>query len=471
MTSGAEVVTGGTTGGVHERLTTATTRQAEALDATALPRPLSAYDDPLAELRALRDSVAPGGRIVCGTTNAATGDALVQLLRSDPAQAEDYTSAPAQQVHGYATAYKLLLEAGFSADIVETLPGAVDEALLEAAAPLLAHLRVDGARAARHLGAEAYVLVAEPVDDVAADLAVPVAEQRPVTFVACVNDDLQLAHNLLASPALGEGSPHQLLTYRGMTSAAEGLNRGLAEAEHDLVVFIQQDIYVPSWWPARLWRQWEQASADTAPALAGPFGVRYREGGREHVGHAIDRDALLRMPRELPARVDGLDELVLVVPRDTDLRVDPRVGWHLYGTDLAIQAHRAGGWTAVLDLPCHHNSLYSSLDESYRHSEAQLALRWPDELPIVTNTSTIEEDPRDRRVRDLEEFISGRDEEFNQTLAALDDYRAEVARLQEQVAKVRARNRALRNGGGNGGAGRGGNGRGRAGKRGGGKGA
>lgn len=464
MASGAEVVTGSVTGSVDERLSSAIGRQAAALDAATLPRPLSAYDDPLAELRALRASVAPGGRFVCGTANAATGDALVQLLRSDPAQAGSYTSAPAQQVHGYATAYKLLLEAGFSADIVETLPAAVDPALLEAATPLLAHLRVDPARAARHLGAEAYVLVAEPVDDIEADLAVPVAEQRPVTFVACVNDDLQLAHNLLASPAIGEGSPHQLLTYRGMTSAAEGLNRGLAEAEHDLVVFIQQDIYVPSWWPARLWRQWEQASADTPPALAGPFGVRYREGGREHVGHAIDRDSLLRMPRELPARVDGLDELVLVVPRDTDLRVDPRVGWHLYGTDLAIQVHRTGGWTAVLDLPCHHNSLFSSLDDSYHHSEAQLATRWPDELPIVTNTSTIAEDPRDRLVRDLEERIRGRDEELDQTLAELDDYRGEVARLQEQVAKVRARNRALRNGGGGGGGGR------RAGKPGNGKG-
>ena len=81
----------------------------------------------------------------------------------------------------------------------------VDPGLLEAAAPLMQHLGVDTERAARHLGAAAYVLVADVVADVAADLAVPVAEQRPVTFVACVNDDLQLANNLLASRSSARG--------------------------------------------------------------------------------------------------------------------------------------------------------------------------------------------------------------------------------------------------------------------------
>lgn len=432
--------------GVVARLQEAVERVAGELGATALPRPLSSCDDPLAELRGVRASLPPGARVVCGTLNATSHDALVQLLRNDPAQPGSYAAASPQHVHGYATAYKLLLEAGFSADVVDTVSTPVDPELLDAAAPLMQHLRVDPERAARHLGVEAYVLVADVVADVAADLAVPVAEQRPVTFVACVNDDLQLANNLLASPALGPGTPHQLLTYRGMTSAAEGLNRGLHAAEHDLVVLIQQDIFIPSWWPARLHRQWELASADagTPPLLAGPFGVRYREGGREHVGHAVDRDHLLRMERPLPAAVDGLDELVLVLPRDTDLRVEPRVGWHLYGTDLALQVHRAGGWTAVLDLPCHHNSLYHVLDESYHHSEAMLAGKWPDELPIVTNSSSITEDPRERRVRDLEDFIQGRHEEFTLMAQALEEAQREIVRLNEQNAQVRERNQTLR---------------------------
>lgn len=437
--------------GVLARVVEATARVAASTGATALPHLLGSYDDPLAELRDLRASLPDDGRIACGTLNATSQDALVQLLRGDPAQPAAYTRSSPQHLHGYATAYKLLLEAGFSPDIEETLSAPTSPDLLEAAAPLLEHLRVDAGRAAQHLGAEGYVLVASPVPDVDVDAAVGVADQRPVTFVACVNDDLQLANNLLASPVFGPGSPHQLLTYRGMTSAAEGLNKGLHEAEHDLVVFIQQDIYVPSWWPSRLWRQWELASTETAPSLAGPFGVRYREGGREHVGHVVDRDHLLRMARELPARVDGLDELVLIVPRETDLRVEPRVGWHLYGTDLALEVHQRGGWTAVLDLPCHHNSLFHTLDESYRHSEAMLATKWPAEIPIVTNTSTIEEDPRDKRVRELEAFVAAQHEEFSSMVEALDIAQAEIDRLngelgrsRELLENARARNRKLR---------------------------
>lgn len=437
--------------GVVARLVEATTRVAVATGATALPQPLTSYDDPLAELRSLRASLPADGRIACGVLNAASQDALVQLLRSDPAQSGTYTRLSPQHGHGYATAFKVLLEAGFSADIEETLSTEVRPGLIEAAAPLMEHLRVDAERATHHLAAEGYVLVATPIAEVEADLAVAVSEQRPVTFVACVNDELQLANNLLASPALADGSPHQLLTYREMTSAAEGLNRGLHEAEHDLVVFIQQDIYIPSWWPARLWHQWERASAAIAPSLAGPFGVSFREGGREHVGHVVDRDHLLRMPRALPARVDGLDELVLIVPHDTDLRVEPRVGWHLYGTDLALEVHQRGGWTAVLDLPCHHNSLFHTLDESYRHSEAMLATKWPAELPIVTNTSTIEEDPRDRRIGDLEVFIEGRHEEFSRMADSLDIAQQEIERLhgeigawRDQVTSIKARNQKLR---------------------------
>jgi hypothetical protein len=342
--------------------------------------------------------------------------------------------------------------------VVDTLERPVRDDLFEAATPLLEHLRVDTVRARRHLGAAGYILLGESVREVEHDIAVPLTEQRPVSFVACVNDDLQLANNLLASPVFGTGTPHQLLTYRGMTSAAEGLNRGLHDADHDLVVFIQQDIYIPSWWPARLHRQWDAASHPIAPALAGPFGVRYREGGREHVGHAVDRDSLLRTGPELPARVDGLDELVLVVPRDTDLRVEPRVGWHLYGTDLALQVHRAGGWTAVLDIPCHHNSLVHSLDRGYKHSEAVLATKWPDELPIVTNNSTIEEDPRDRRMRELEEFIDARHADVTNMKNAFDEAQRdisslsdnlqeahrEIGRLNETLDVVRSRNKKLR---------------------------
>ena len=434
---------------VREELLRAAGDVAAEVGAVPLDRPLEEYDDPTATLADLWARTPSGGAAVVAVTNGAGAAAIVSMLRADPLRPAVGSGRGCGPL-GAATAYKVLLEAGFSPDIARVVPAApadVDlEALGVAAQPLWSQQRIDPERAARQLATGGYVFVCRPIDDVAVDRAVPVAEQRPVTFVACVNDDLQLRANLLASPALAEDGPHQLLTFRDMTSAAEGLNKGLAQAAHELVVFIQQDIYVPSWWPARLVRQWDLAGsgADGPPWLAGPFGVRYREGGREHVGHVVDRDHLLREERTLPARVDGLDELALVVPAATTLRVEPSLGWHLYGTDLALQVHREGGWTAVLDLPCHHNSLLHQLDGPYRHSEAVLATRWPRELPIATNSSIIDEDPRDARIAALLAELEKGYRDFAARGAVITEAEAEMARLHEQVEKLQARVRRLR---------------------------
>ena len=375
-----------------------------SVDTVVLTAELDLVPEPLRLLRTIRGWLRPGGTLVCGVRNFASQSGLVQLVRSDPQRASRGVVRPqTQHIHGYATAYKLLLEAGYSPDIASVVGDEVDDRLLEAAGPLLDYLHVDRARARKHLAAEHYVFLAQPIADLPDQEADD--EVRPLTFVACVNDDAQLENNLLASPFLGPESPHQLLLYRGMDSAAQGLNLGIREARNELVVLVQQDIYLPSWWPGRLTRQWEDAAQAGSPAIGGPFGVRYREGGRTHVGHAIDRDYLLRTRHKLPADVDGLDELVMVVPRDVEQRFDPALGWHLYGTDFVLQARAAGKRAVVLDIPCHHNSLFSQLDDGYHHATSILAAKWPRELPILTNSSIIDHDPRDARVATLESML------------------------------------------------------------------
>ena len=103
------------------------------------------------------------------------------------------------------------------------------------------------------------------------------------------------------------------------------------------------------------------------------------------------------MPTPLPADVDTVDEMLLVVPRATPLRFEPALGWHLYGADLALQARAAGLRAVVLDVPCYHNSLRAGLDISYWESEAILASKWVDEGEIVTTCSTIVTTGRQRR--------------------------------------------------------------------------
>ena len=59
------------------------------------------------------------------------------------------------------------------------------------------------------------------------------ADTIPLSFVVCVNDDAILNANLLASPCLAEGTPHEVIAIRSAPSAAFGLNIGLERAKHD----------------------------------------------------------------------------------------------------------------------------------------------------------------------------------------------------------------------------------------------
>lgn len=419
-------------------------------DAIVLTTPLDHLLDVLGTLRSVRRALNPGGTLICAAGNFADRDLLVQLFRSDPQQGPRGLLPPVtRHVHGYATALKTLLEAGLSGEVVAVGGREPDETFMTAAEPLLDLLKIDRDRAERHLGARFYVLSGRPVDDVELDEAA--GDVVPLTFAVCVNDDLQLGSNLLASPPLAEGHHHELLQYRGMSSAAEGLNQGINAARHDLVVLIQQDIYIPSWWPARLLRQWRLASEQSTPAIAGPVGVRYREGGRTHVGHATDREWAFRQTTPLPADVDGLDELVLVVAKDVPLRFEPALGWHLYGTDFALKARAAGLRTAVLDVPCVHNSLHAVVDESYHHSEAVLATKWVRELPIFTNTSQIDDDPRDAAIQSLaadleqlgrrfelsQEQLDSSRQRLQETRHGLKDSKRELDKTRRQLEKQR----------------------------------
>jgi hypothetical protein len=214
-----------------------------------------------------------------------------------------------------------------------------------------------------------------------------------MTFVACVNDEAQLQANLLRSPFLLGDTPHEVLLYRDSTSAAAGLNAGLEAASHDLVVLTQQDVFFPAGWPAAAQRSLAAAEAEHGPiGIAGVFGIEDRSTAETHVGHILDRERRWDLGAPRPALVQGLDEVVLIVPSSSPVRLDPTLGWHLYGSDLCLEAERLGLACVVVDALCFHNSLTgSSVPSAYREAERVLARKWPDHLPIHTNSSTITE--------------------------------------------------------------------------------
>ncbi len=212
-----------------------------------------------------------------------------------------------------------------------------------------------------------------------------------LSFVVCLSDEATLTANLLASPCLGPDSPHEVIAVRNAPSAAAGLSLGLARARHELVVGLHQDVVLPSGWDRRVVEQYRRAERRFGPiGVAGIYGVGTvraapgRPRAAERIGRVVDRGRLLEERPALPAPAATLDELLLIVRRDTPLRFDPALGFHLYGADLCLQARERGLAVVVLDALCHHNSRSLALPEAFLASAEVFARKWAHRLPVAT---------------------------------------------------------------------------------------
>jgi SAM-dependent methyltransferase len=393
--------------------------EAGEIDAIVYNGVLEEMADPVAVLRRHRALLSEPGLILCAIRNAQHYTVIEQLLRGDLRQ-----ETAAARLVTLASAMKMLLDADYEPNLVERIDREAPDDFLGATRALFVSLRADPNRGARYLNASQLVVSGRPHPESST------ATEVPLTFVACVNDDAQLETNLLSSPCLRAPSPHQVLLFRDRATAADGLNAGIAQAVNDLVVLVHQDVYLPEGWPARLVGQWQQAGAQGGMVgVAGVFGLTSELGERGRRGRVVDREHLLASDARLPADVDVVDELVMVVARETTLRFDPSLAWHLYGLDLCLTARAQDQRVVVLDALCYHNSQTEVTPPEYQLSEDLIARKWPERLPIRALCSVIGSDSTDRHLSELEaEQIS-----LQETLHA----EREAARVEREEAALR----------------------------------
>jgi len=398
--------------------------------------------DPEAILRRARQLLAPDGLVLVCVPNISHHSIVKALLRGDPMyQPSGLLDATHIRFFSHATFIKMLLDVGFVPELVDNIDSGGSEHVLPAAMPLLEYFRVPPARAVQSLSSYQYIFAARPLPDV--DLESPVT---PITFVVCVNDEDQLNSNLMRSPCLWPGTPHEVLAYRDQRSAADGLDAGLKEAANELVVLVHQDVYLPLGWDRRFLEQLEQAEREFGPVgVVGVYGIRYRDGEPTHYGRAVDRFWLLERGGPFPAVVDGLDEIVLAVRRDSGLHADPALGFHLYGTDLCLSAAEAGLTNVVVDALAYHNSLFGDLDRSYHLAREALLRKWPDVRPLhtcmgqadamSTPAEPVEQPGPDDELADLRARLEGTEQRLDAVL------NSRTWRLGQVVAKVLGRGR------------------------------
>jgi len=373
--------------------------------------------DPEAVLRRYRRFLAPNGVALASIPNLQHHTLLAALLSGDfqyaPAGLLDATHL---RFFTGSTILKLFLDADYEPSFVDAIRLPCSPALAAAAGPLLDYLGLNRARTVDQLDVYQYIVRGRPLEDIEPALD----DESPMTFVACVSDDAILGANLLASPCLEPGSRHEVVLVKNCPSAAVGLNIGLEQAKHEWIVCVHQDVYLPRGWDRRLARQLREAERRFGPiGVAGVYGVGMASGGKrqnggqaprcatepvpdlpclaaERVGWVVDRGRLLREGPELPTRVATLDELLLVVPRNTPLRFDPALGFHLYGAGICLQAAERGLAIVALGALCHHNSRSVGLPAAFFASAEVFARKWRHRLPVATPCVVIDREGRAR---------------------------------------------------------------------------
>lgn len=362
-----------------------------SLDVLVYGGVLGRVADPVAVLRRHRGLLKPGGVLLASVANAQHHSAVAALLRRTSARA---WGAPAESTRGngftWSDSFKLLLDAGFAPEIADETRVAAPPEFWRAAEPLLSHLGLHAGRTRRYLDAHRYVFRGTPLPEA------PAGPAEPLTFAACVSDEATLRADLLASPCLRPGTPHEVLLARGCGSAADGLNEALTRAKHRWVVCTHQDVCLPAGWDRRLSHQLRQAEARFGSiGVAGVIGVASEAPadpgtGPPLVGAVVDRDRPLRGAAALPATAETLDELLLVLPQGTPLRLDPALGFHFYGADLCLQARERNLAAVAVEALCMHNSQIGELPPAFHSSGRVFARKWEKRLPVKTTCAVVD---------------------------------------------------------------------------------
>jgi len=193
-----------------------------------------------------------------------------------------------------------------------------------------------------------------------------------IGFVTLVNDDAQFAACRASLQRLVDPLPPWLAVrpnQRGW-NAAQGLDHGLGELDTEWVVCVHQDVLFPD----DFWRRLPAAlgALDAGVAVAGLVGC---EASGRFRGHIFDPNGHCYWPA-LPSPVLTLDEVLLAVRRSAGLRFcEEAPGFHCYGADLCLEAHRRGLGVVAIDAPLLHLST-GRLDEHYERAAQWLLDKW-----------------------------------------------------------------------------------------------
>lgn len=334
----------------------------------------------LADLGAL---LMPGAEMFVLAENHARLSTMAHLIEADLSTGQAATPSDTDSMdlahprfQSPSSIYKLLMDAGWMPTLADSLPDDRTDDRMAAAARYMGDVLgvpqgcADRVQRMKHL----VIRAKRTFDD-----AVPRSSQALFDVVVPTTKEQQLRVNVEQSPGLSEVQA-RIISYRHAASPAEALNESLRHVQSDWVLLCHQDVYLPKGFGQRLNALLAAIPADERPSTLLGFmgmGVNRQTEQAEPAGFVIDR--LNWADQAASDAAVSLDELAIVVARDSIHRIDPLIGWHLWATDLCLTSvctHRV--FPRIVRMPIFHNSQSGwSLPDAFFDSAEYLLQKHP----------------------------------------------------------------------------------------------
>jgi len=201
------------------------------------------------------------------------------------------------------------------------------------------------------------------------------------TIISAVNDSKVLESCLLRSPDV---TGLEKFFQRDFPSASSAYNRALDKATGDIVIFVHQDVYLPPGWLQRL--QWTIQQLETTDPQWGVLGVcgLTPQGELRSWVYSSGLGTVLGKQFPTPLQVRTLDEVILVIRRASGLHFDERLpGFHMYGTDICLEAEKLGMHNYAVPCFLYHNSNgIKNLPWAFWQACLHVRRKWWSRLPV-----------------------------------------------------------------------------------------
>ena len=335
----------------------------------------------------LHNMTSTDARIVCCLPNMGHLSVLERFVGGDISH-DDNGLLDSANLRFYSppSANKLFLDAGWLPHMSEAIRfGVHDSPVVRHLLAAAEHMGVPQQTALRNLTLHQMIFTCQKVP--AASTESP-ALSRPFSVIVPVNRPWQFELNIARSPGLMEVGA-EIVVVNDAKTASQAYEERAARASYPWRIMAHQDVYFPvgsGHAISTLLRAQEAKGA--LPSVMGFAGLHADSGltvGLRKAGLVVDRTHLFSEPAT--ERAVSLDEFAVVLHRDSPLRIDAHLGWHLWATDLCLQALSMASLSppSVVRVPIFHNSTTSyELPDEFHASAAVLRRKYPHLISIPT---------------------------------------------------------------------------------------